>query len=211
MESERYQRYLEGKVTPELLNHFSRRDALELIKMFHNVEPHKYMEFVREQPWGIEGSLYDYLRKPEDKEYLANEIKGKRVIEFGDREGTNKRFFLELGAESYEASDPISNTKGLDIDALTHLIRQPDESAIVCSFAVLYSRVLYDPYLFKKSPTALREYQKELGNQIYRVTPKNSITLHMLERQGDLTNTGFIEERVFNDYLGFKTFRKKGE
>lgn len=204
-EEERRQR-LEGKITPELLTHFDRKEALELVAYFGGVPTAGTQEAV--------GTSYDlYKLNQGARQFLAREIQGKRIIEIGDAgRSVNRPFFMELGARSFETADP--NFSG--IDGLTYLMRQPDGSAVVTSFGVLDDGVLYGPSGCEIS-TSLGKYVGKLCNQIYRVTPKGGITLHGLEWDGDLLGAGFVNDanapRQANSYTpgsgGLRLLRKE--
>ena len=185
---------LQGKITPGLLKFFNRADAYELVRYFNSTPSQRTSDY---------GCSYDLSKiSKEDREFLAREVKGRKIIELGNKgyrninPGDNNvrcnvpaAELLELGARSYEGCDPKYNT-----DGLTFLLRQSDESAIVTSFGVLESGVLYMEGC-GNIENLLSRYTAELGMQIYRVTPKGAITLHGLDYRFDLENAGFVFDR----------------
>ncbi len=204
----REERY-ETLVTPELLTHFSREDALELIRYFDQTSSSSTQQF----PGGAYSLYKLYDRSQEAGDFLSEEVRGRRVIELGDNGNKlNKAFFLRAGAGAYESIDPKYN-----VDGLTHLMRQPDESAVVVSFGVLEEGVLYAGFI--DEPENLVRYQKELGKQIYRATPRGAITFHGLEWDYHLKDAGFVEyqnsPRELNTVTpqrgGFRVLRKPTE
>jgi len=77
---------------------------------------------------------------------------------------------------------------------LAYLLTQPDESAVIFSSCVFREDALTDVGL---PPELAKKYLHHLVNQIYRVTPKNSITVHA-------DNTTYIKwEKIF-ERAGFK-------
>jgi len=173
-----YDERMKALAVPELRRHFSEADALRLVEYFSQTPSVGTQEEV--------GMPYD-LRKlsPEAREYLAREVQGRRIIEIGDAgRKRNKELLLELGAQSYESTDPKSG----GIDGLSYLMRQPDESAIVTSFGVLDWGVLYGDC---RESRVLDRYNCLLGENIARVTPRGAITLHGADYIDDLENAGF--------------------
>ena len=174
------------RITPELLQYFTREEAEELLECFTrtpSAETHGTYNI-------------DNLSK-EAKNFLSKEITGKRIIELGTGQAgafTDKDNpfycisgkFNRLGAKEWCGVDPKCN-----YDGLTFLLKQPDESAIVTSFGVLEEGVLYRGF---NESEQLKKYQQELGRQIYRVTPKGAITFHGLEWDLDLVKAGFIDD-----------------
>lgn len=127
----------------------------------------------------------------EAEDYLERHIRGRRIIELGDAgRKINKNFFLGLGATSFKTADP----QRLQVDGLTYLMRQQDDSAIVCSFGVLEYGVLHMG--IEGIGKLCRKYVEELAKEIYRVTPQDTITFHGLDCGGaDLRRAGFIEDQ----------------
>lgn len=173
---QREEELIQSKITPELLTYFNPSEARTLVEYFNSTPG-----------TATKGEGDSFLRRlsQDSIDFLNREIKGRKVLELGNRGWKVSYDFDRLGATSYEGCDP-----GWNVDGLTFLIRQPNESAIVTSFGVLDSGVLYmdgcqiDPLL--------KKYTKELSRQIYRVTPKRDITLHgSLDTLKDLTNAGF--------------------
>ena len=192
----RDEEFVRGDVTPELLKYFSQKTAEELVKYFQN-SPN-----VSTQRDGAIYNLYELVGK--DLDYLEKEVKGKKVIEFGDAgKKINKTFFEELGSKKFIAFDTLP---GKGRDALSQLSRQPDNSAVVTSFGVLDEGVLYMGGVVE----GLERYTEELAKQIYRVTPLRGLTIHGLENAKDLINAGFIPEKVLRGQAHHRlmTFRK---
>ncbi len=187
-EEERIQR----KISQELLTFFNRSDAHDLVEYFDRTPSQTTSDL---------GYTYDLNKlSPEAQRFLAEEVSGRRIIEFGNKgykAGYNvpSAKLFELGARSYEGCDPK-----YDLDALTFLLRQPDESAIVTSFGVLDDGVLYMPGC--EVDRLLSKYTAELGKQIYRVTPKRGVTIHGLDSVGDLIRAGFKAESPTRDLDG---------
>ncbi len=190
---------LERKITPELLSIFDENDAFALVQYFNRTPSITTCQ--------IDGK-YDLNRLSDPvKEFLTKELHDKRIIELGNKGwksassmdelfGSSIRLnpkgeiafqVLRFGARSYEGCDPKYNE-----DGLSYLMRQADESAIVCSFGVLEDGVLYGP----PSMSNLRRYSAELAKQIYRVTPKGAITFHGLEYTRDLEEAGFTFDDI---------------
>ncbi|MFZ5954932.1 MAG: hypothetical protein ACOYT4_00755 [Nanoarchaeota archaeon] len=170
------------KISPELLRHFTKKEAYNLIKYFISVPS------TSTQEPGASYDLYTICNSNRKfREYLGEQINGRNIIELGDAgRQINKNLFLKLGAKNYESVDPNYN-----FDGLTYLMRQDDNSAIICSFGVLESGVLYGA---ESGFEALVKYQQKLADEIYRVTPKGAITLHGLECSVDLLNAGFAND-----------------
>ncbi len=197
---------LENLVTPELLTHFSRGDALRLVDYFSTTPSAETQEII--------GTPYDlYKLSPEARAYLAKHVTGQRIIELGDAgRKINEPFFIKLGAKNLETADP----KASRVDGLTYLMRQPEGSAIITSFGVFDEGVLYMDGVEIEKP--LQEYVTRLCREIYRVTQKGSITLHGLEWDGDLKNAGFASDpntpKELNSYFsdrgyGLRVLRKE--
>ncbi len=191
---------LQSKITPELLKFFNREQASALVEYFDSTPSTSTSD----------GDCACDLSSISEKarRFLANEFQGRKIIEFGNKGYKNINcddtkiwcnvpaiVFLKLGARSYEGCDPKYNT-----DGLTFLLRQPDESAIVTSFGVLEMGVLH---LYGRDDLSvlLSKYTAELGRQIYRVTPKDAITLHGLDSCLDLENAGFVIEEAITKEL----------
>lgn len=173
---------LERLVTPELLTYFSREDALKLVEYFGTVPSTGTQDYP--------GVPYDLSQlNSEAREYLIGYVKDKRVIEIGDagRKINEPFFILDWGAKSFEIADAQYG-----VDGLTYLMRQPEGSALVCSFGVFDDGMLYMDGVKIEKP--LREYVSKLCKEIYRVTPKGGITLHGLEWDGDLKDAGFVPD-----------------
>lgn len=77
---------------------------------------------------------------------------------------------------------------------LAYLLTQPDESAVVFSSCVFREDVLTDVGL---PPELARKYLHHLVNQIYRVTPRNRISIHA-------DNTPYIKWEAIFERGGFK-------
>jgi hypothetical protein len=182
----REEELIQERITPELLRYFRKEEAYELVSAFYKTPTSSHRDIYR-------------IDTPEAEEFLAKEVKGRRIIELGSNGNDNyKLIFGWLGAKSYEFADPKYNVEGL-----TALIRQPDESAIICSFALFADAVLY-PYISDGvDPAIFERYRKELTKQMYRVTPRNGITLHGIEDWclGNLENAGFVVENSVPEQL----------
>ena len=178
-DSERdYNERMVEKVTPELLRYFSREDALDLVKYFSRTPSAETQSYP--------GVPYDLGKlSQEAKDYLVNEIRGKRVIELGDAgRRINEGLLLKLGATSVEYADSKYTA-----DGLTHLMKQEDGSAVVCSFGLFDEGVLYMDGVSISEP--LQKYVDKLCAEIHRVTPRGGITFHGLEYSDDLRKAGF--------------------
>jgi len=189
--------YLRGKVSPELLRHFSYDEAFNLVKYFFQTPSTGTQD--------INGS-YDLSKlNPEARNFLERELQGKDILEIGN-----------AGSRVNHNLTPfnIGNYVGVDADygddALTHLMRQPEESAIVCSFGVLESGVL-DSWIGRERP--LGKYIDLLAREIYRVTPEGSITLHGTDGFDELKRAGFRDENVlYKGSIGdILTYRREGQ
>ena len=189
----------EGLVTPELLTHFSREDALRLVKYF-SIVPSQTTQ-------GFPGVPYDLSQLGQEaRAYLEEHVRDQKVIEIGDAgRRINEPFFMKLGVKSFETVDP----QPCGVDGLSYLMRQPEGSAIVTSFGVFDDGVLY---MDGKTGELLDGYVSKLCSEIYRVTPKESITFHGLEWDGDLKDAGFVSDtktpKELNSYVhghGFGT------
>lgn len=192
------QERLEKLVTPELLTHFSPQEAFRLVEYFNTTPSSGTQERV--------GTPYDlYKLSPEARAYLEKHVKDQRIIEIGDAgRKINMPFFMKLGARSFETADPNFS----EVDGLTYLMRQPEGSALVCSFGVFDDGVLYmDGCEIGKS---LKEYVGKLCKEIYRVTPKGGITLHGLEWDGDLKDAGFTSDSNTPNELNAYTPQRHG-
>ncbi len=194
---ETYEERKENQLTPELLNNFSQKDTSKLVEYFNQIPSTRTQD----------GAYVPYaLEKLSNKglEYLANEIKGKKIIELGDAgRRRNEKLLIDLGAESIDYADPLSS----GVDGFSYLARQPDESAIVCSFGLFDIGVLYHSFC---EPEELVKYQKLLTDEIYRVTPKNGVTFHGLEFDYTLKESGFNADSNAPDELNTKTDQRGG-
>lgn len=198
-ERNRLEEMYRKKITPELLTHFSFDAALQLVKYFEQT-PSTPTQDAQGVPYDL-FSLGDKAR-----EFLAREVKGKKILELGNsgyKSGYNvpSRYLLGLGAQSYEGCDPKYNT-----DGLTFLMRQPEGSAIVCSFGVLESGVL--DFSFKEDD--LTKYCELLDKEVYRVTPAGSITLHGTDSPTRLIDAGFKVVPEFPEGLNPKEYQTGG-
>ena len=178
-EKERQER-LEKMITPELLTHFFRNEAKRLVEYFDRIPS--------AQTCGP-SNMYSFERlSKEANDFLRNELQWKKIIELGSagRNEAKLHFEYDFKVGQYEYADPQYNT-----DGLSHLMKQPDNSAIVTSFGVLEDGVLYMDGLIP----GLRKYTELLGKEIYRVTPKGAITFHGLETDHDLIDAGFKQPK----------------
>lgn len=111
---------------------------------------------------------------------IANEIKGKKVIELGPSHDPKARFFLDNGAKEYVGVDLFHSFIGtcfvqnylkakiVEKDALSYLMNQEDESAVVASFGFLCDALhMLNPH-----------YVPFVVKEIYRITPKGGISIH---------------------------------
>lgn len=129
-------------------------------------------------------------------------MKGKKVIELGPgRNSLAKKLFEKYGIAEYVAVEPVDynatdgslDTKNKRVsmsnkDALEYLLEQPNESAIVISFGVMNPELLTPPlamaFLAVEYPhdAVMKEvgynYYGFLGREIFRVTPKDAISIH---------------------------------
>jgi len=176
-EKRRQNEEIERHISPELLKHFTPAEAHELIESFLGIPS---VETQTEGGYDLNSIENNFLT------LLQSEIKDKKVVEIGDvGRKINKYWFKKLGASGFIGID----TKSGDPDALTFLMRLPSESVIVCSFGVFD-----DGSLYFSEKDSLKKYINELCIEIFRVTPKNGISLHGLEYESDLINAGFTEE-----------------
>ncbi|MFA6254100.1 MAG: hypothetical protein WC640_02505 [Candidatus Paceibacterota bacterium] len=169
------------KITPELLGLFTNEEAQNLVKSFTET-PASQTQFEEDKSpydlYSLDGAILGFLH---------NELEGVRVIEIGDAgRKINAPFFGAIGTSNFDTVDIKTG-----IDALSCLIRQPDESEVVVSFGLFEEGVLYS----SDRPEEKR-YAKYLAEQIFRVTPRGAISLHGLEYDGDLLTAGFIKEKT---------------
>lgn len=131
------------------------------------------------------------------EEMLMNSLKGKRAIELGPGCNPMHSWLFARGAASYtgielfysEESARLSAGKNSEIvhsDALSFLVSQPGNSAIVVSRGVLNMEVM---------PSF--NYMRFLIREIYRITPAGNLTIHAM---GILSHD---EKRFFRE-AGFK-------
>lgn len=177
---------IEKMITPELLTNFSEDETRNLVKYFEGIPS--------AQTCGPNNIYNFWDLSDEAKDFLKNELQGKKMIELGSasRDQAKIHFECDFKVKDYSYADPQYNT-----DGLSYLMKQPSNSAIVTSFGVLEDGVLYSDF---KVP-GLNKYTELLGQEIYRVTPKGAITLHGLEFDHDLTKTDFKEpENIPSDF-----------
>jgi hypothetical protein len=198
---------IRSMITPEILTHFSKREALIFLRQLYLCSGSTTQGYNGLGGYGL-AKLSD-----DDEAYLSSHIKGRRVIEIGDAgENINRGSFLNFGAKSFETTD---SKYGRGLDGLSYLARQSEGSAIVCSFGVFDEGVLHmgNDELGK----ILNRYRVELANEIYRVTPRDTITFHGLEWYSELKDAGFSEDKCAPRCLntwdvtsgGLKTLIKK--
>ena len=136
-----------------------------------------------------------YFENAED--ILKNSITGRKAIELGPGCNPMHRWLLERGASEYTGVEMLypqvsermitgNNAKIVDNDALSFLVSQPDESAIIASRGVLNEEVM---------PSS--NYSRFLVKEIYRATPKGGITIHS-------TGVSSNDEKRFFKEAGFK-------
>ncbi|MFA5888505.1 MAG: hypothetical protein WC852_07390 [Candidatus Nanoarchaeia archaeon] len=127
---------------------------------------------------------------------LRNSINGRKAIELGPGLSPMHKWLLERGASEYTGVEMLypkisekmvsgQNAKIVDNDALSFLVSQPDESAIIASRGVLNEEVM---------PSS--NYARFLIREIYRVTPKSGITIHS-------TGVSSADEKRFFKEAGF--------
>lgn len=153
----------------------------------------------------------------EDK--ISKEIEGKRVIELGPAHNPRAKLLLDLGAKEYVGvelfnvfmascfTQNYNKARIVQKDALTYLINQEDESAVVVSFGFLcdalhMQNTHYIPFITK---------------EIQRITPKGGISVHSgaCDFSSSFNAAGFDSSEVTkikNDnkenYLFLGVFRK---
>ncbi|MEA3329975.1 MAG: hypothetical protein U9Q06_04500 [Nanoarchaeota archaeon] len=172
--------YYNKRVTPELLKDFSHEEALGLVKYFFRTPG------AETQTIGGNYSLGNLDKN--SKSFLEKELRNANIIEIGNKGLIQNAEFAPFGIRSYQGTDCDYGN-----DALTHLMKQPDESAVICSFGVLESGVL-DSWVGRDKP--LGRYIDLLAKEIYRVTPKGAITLHGTDGFTELEKAGFADERI---------------
>src|SRR3989339_335695 len=84
------------------------------------------------------------------------------------------------------------NAKIVEEDGLSYLLKQDDESSLVTSYGIICPEI---------SRMNNNDYFKFLIKEIYRVTPKNGITMHV---------HGFEKEKAIN-LFGFSGFKPLGD
>lgn len=171
----------------------SRLDFMDRSGFFEDSRAHFASSFGRELP-----------ERKLAKDYLTQELAGKRVIELGPgwvgNKLNNARFFAVLEASGYVGVEPLlikeksiepritflptyaRNEVTLNIsytltarDGLSYLLTQPDDSAVIFSSCVFRHDTLTDIGL----PSDLgRKYVDELIKQMYRVTQSGAINIH---------------------------------
>jgi hypothetical protein len=144
-----------------------------------------------------------YFENSED--IFKNSINGREAIELGPGCNPMHRWLFERGASEYTGVEMLypqisqrmvsgDNARIVDNDALSFLVSQPDESAIIASRGVLNDEVM---------PSA--SYARFLIKEIYRVTPKGAITIHSMgvssaDEKRFFKEAGFrpLDERDYN-------------
>jgi len=113
-------------------------------------------------------------------EKLAKEINGKKVIELGPSHNPRAKMFLDLGAKEYVGvelfhsftascfTQNYNGAKTVQKEALSYLMSQEDESAIVASFGFLCDALHIQNH----------HYIPFITKEIHRVTPKGSPSIH---------------------------------
>ncbi|MDD4878116.1 MAG: hypothetical protein PHO02_03710 [Candidatus Nanoarchaeia archaeon] len=133
---------------------------------------------------------------------LKSSIRGRRAIELGPGCNPLQKWLLERGASEYTGVEMLypqvsekmvsgENAKIVKSDALSFLVSQPDESAIVASRGVLNDEVMPSP-----------NYARFLIREIYRVTPKGAVTIHSM-------GVSSLDENRFFREAGFKPLDDK--
>lgn len=139
--------------------------------------------------------LRRYFDNAED--ILKDSIKGRKAIELGPGRSPMHKWLLERGASEYTGVEMFypqiserlvsgENAKIVEGDALSFLLSQPDESAIVASRGVLNDEVMPSP-----------SYARFLIKEIYRATPKGAVTIHSM-------GVSSADERRFFREAGFR-------
>ncbi|MDI6736900.1 MAG: hypothetical protein QME12_00085 [Nanoarchaeota archaeon] len=136
---------------------------------------------------------------------IRDSINGRKAIELGPGCNPMHKWLLEKGASEYTGVELFyprisekmvegENARIAANDALSFLVSQPGESAIVASRGVLNQEVM---------PSS--NYARFLAREIYRVTPKGGITIHSmgvssLDAKRFFREAGFrpLDERDYN-------------
>lgn len=144
--------------------------------------------------------VFDFIVSKYGADNIAKEIKGRKVIELGPSHDPKAKFFLDNGAKEYvgvdlfhsfTASCFVQNYIGAKIvkrDALSYLMKQENESAVVASFGFLCDALhMLNPHYI---PFVVRE--------IYRVTPKGGISIHSTacDFENSFEAAGFKSEKA---------------
>ncbi len=122
---------------------------------------------------------------------ITAKFKDQRVIELGPGHDPKADTILNrYGASKYLGVEPfytkstireVSKCQGnieiVNAEAIDFLSEQPDNSAIVMSCGVICSE-LFQEEIFSSRKIA-NDYLRFLGQEIYRVTLENNITLHL--------------------------------
>ncbi|MFH1065668.1 MAG: hypothetical protein V1734_04155 [Nanoarchaeota archaeon] len=133
---------------------------------------------------------------------LKDSINGRKAIELGPGCNPMHRWLFERGASEYTGVEMLypqisekmvsgENAKIVNNDALSFLLSQPDESAIITSRGVLNQEVM---------PSS--NYARFLIREICRVTPKGGITIHS-------SGVSSVDEKRFFKEAGFTPLDEK--
>src|SRR3989339_165030 len=100
-----------------------------------------------------------------------------------------KKLYPEVSRKNLKGT---KNAKIVEEDGLSYLLKQDDESSLVTSYGIICPEI---------SRMNNNDYFKFLIKEIYRVTPKDGITMHV---------HGFEKEKAIN-LFGFSGFKPLGD
>ncbi len=134
-------------------------------------------------------------------EFITNSLRGKRVIELGPGSKPLAKTLFDLGIKEYVAPELYKpkETKAIlaglqgsveviHQDALEFLLTQPDNSAIIISCGFLDTKLLMN---YNK------DYYRFIGRELFRITPKESPTIHILSDPTHYDLDIFFKEHGF--------------
>lgn len=146
----------------------------------------EFVVYMKHTPKANVDRLHTHLSNIDIFTYVGQHIQGRRVADIGCGVNFQKKkdLMLNWGAEEFIVVDPDLALAGVEdgpgfsienIDGYSWLKRQPDESCIVISSNTFVGGVIevLGPRKF--------DYFRALCNQIHRVTPTGSITLHDMD------------------------------
>ncbi|HIG95079.1 MAG: hypothetical protein QT05_C0016G0005 [archaeon GW2011_AR13] len=155
------------------------------------------------RPYTNYSGNFDLMKKLYPEVSREN-LKGKKIIEIGTGANPLAKDFLEMGVTEYTGLEPFhpelsrenlkecQNAKIVEEDGLSYLLKQDDESSLVTSYGIICPEI---------SRMNNNDYFKFLIKEIYRVTPKNGITMHV---------HGFEKEKAIN-LFGSSGFKPLGD